>query len=201
MWPFGVEKDRTSLITPAMRTAAIRELGPRSRKADVAEQQQICQQLAQQIQTEPDPIVRKAIQDTIARFDSQLASAVLLAGLNDNHREVRLACCRHLGQRKEVTSVDGLKKLVTSDEDIDVRLAAVDALGTIGTPAGIEGISVALEDRDPALQFAAVNAMQAASGADLGNDVSAWRQYAASLKSQGEESTAIASEPTETARY
>ncbi|HMO85056.1 MAG TPA: hypothetical protein PKC18_09080, partial [Lacipirellulaceae bacterium] len=41
----------------------------------------------------------------------------------------------------------------------------------------------AIKDRDPAMQFAGVKAMQSASGEKLGNDVAAWRQYAESLPS------------------
>ena len=181
IWPFGVEKDRTTMITPAMRTASIREFGPRGRKASGAEQQRICQQLASQIQTEPDPIVRKAIQETIAEFQDPLATAVLLAGLNDDDREVRVACCRKLGQRKEFGAVAPLRELMASDDDVDVRLAAVDALGAIGTTAAMQAIGPALTDREVAMQYAGVQALRLASGEKLGNQISAWQQYVEGL--------------------
>lgn len=193
-WPFGAARDRTSLITPGMRTAAIREMGPRSRKADAAEQEKVCQQLATQIQTEPDPLVRQAIQQTIAEFDTPLASAVLLAGLDDEHREVRITCCRKLGQRRSADAIAKLADVVTKDDDIDVRLAAVDALGQIGSPPAVLALDRALDDRDPAMQFAGVQAMRLASGQDLGPEVAAWRQYAASLR------PAASSNPTEIAK-
>ena len=95
LWPSS--RDKTSVITPAMRMASIREFGPRGRDADAAEQARICEQLAQQIRTEPDPIVRKTIQETIGEFNTPLANAVILAGLNDDDRDVRVTCCRLLG--------------------------------------------------------------------------------------------------------
>ena len=100
LWPFR-DNERTSIITPAMRAASIREIGARADDATEAEQLAMCEELAQQIRTEPDPIVRRAIQETIAEFETPLASAVLLAGLNDDDRDVRTACCRLLGQRKD----------------------------------------------------------------------------------------------------
>jgi HEAT repeat protein len=159
--------------------ASIREFGPRGRDADSAEQARICEQLAQQIRTEPDPIVRKTIQETIGDFDTPLAGAVVMAGLNDDDREVRCTCCRLLGQRGDQSAIAPLGKLVATDSDLDVKLAAVDALAAMKTPAAVAGLAAALKDRDPAMQYAGVEAMKKVTGEELGNDVEAWRQYAA----------------------
>jgi hypothetical protein len=197
LWPSG--KDKTAMITPAMRMASIREFGPRGRDADAAEQNRICEQLAQQIRTEPDPIVRKAIQETIAEFQTPLANAVILAGLNDEDRDVRVTCCRLLGQRGDQNAIAPLSNLVSADTDLDVRLASVDALGEMKTPAAVAGLSAALKDRDPALQFAGVESMKKVTGEELGNDVDAWRQYAARTMGATQPNTAIAAQPSATA--
>jgi hypothetical protein len=194
-----VNRDKTTVITPAMRMASIREFGPRGRDADAAEQTRICEQLAQQIRTEPDPIVRKTIQETIAEFNTPLANAVLLAGLNDEDRDVRLTCCQHLGKRRDQNAIGSLAKLVSTDSELDVRLAAVDALGAMNAPAAIQGLAAALKDRDPAMQYAGVEGMKKVSGKDLGNDVEAWRQYADSALGGIQPSTAVASQPAGTA--
>lgn len=197
LWPWAT-KDRTSVITPAMRVASIREMAPMARDAAGPEQQAICEQLAQQIRTEPDPIVRLTIQETIAECKSPLAQSVLTAGLNDEDRDVRIMCCRMLGRRADPASVAPLSRLVGADPDGDVRMAAVDALGGIKSPASVQGIAAALRDRDPALQYAGVEAMKSASGADLGNDVQAWRQYAANAAggSGAQPAANIATQPT-----
>jgi HEAT repeats len=189
-------KDKTSIITPAMRMASIREFGPRGRDADAAEQASICEQLAQQIRTEPDPIVRKTIQETIGEFNSPLANAVILAGLNDEDRDVRMTCCQLLGRRGDQNAIAPLAKLVSADAELDVRLAAVDALGEMKTPAAIQGLAAALKDRDPAMQFAGVESMKKVSGQDLGNDVEAWRQYADNALGGSQATTAVAAQPT-----
>jgi hypothetical protein len=197
LWPAG--RDKTSVITPAMRMASIREFGPRGRDADAAEQNRISEQLAQQIRTEPDPIVRKAIQETIGEFQTPLANAVVLAGLNDDDRDVRVTCCRLLGQRGDQAAIAPLSKLVATDSDLDVRLAAVDALGEMKTTASVPGLAAALKDRDPALQFAGVESMKKVTGEELGNDVDAWRQFAARTMGSSQPNTAIATQPSATA--
>ena len=196
LWP--VNRDKTSIITPSMRMASIREFGPKARDADSAEQNRICQQLAQQIQTEPDPIVRRTIQETIAEFDTPLANAVVLAGLNDDDRDVRVTCCRLLATQNNPAAVGPLSQIVATDTDLDVRLAAVDALGEMKTPGAVQGLAAALKDRDPALQFAGVEGMKKVSGEDLGNDVEAWRQYATRTLGGAQSNSAIAAQPAAT---
>jgi hypothetical protein len=180
LWPFG-DNERTSIITPAMRVASIREIGARAEDASSTDQLSMCEELAQQIRTEPDPLVRRAIQESIANFDAPLASAVLVAGLNDDDRDVRTVCCRLLGHRQDPTAVAPLSRIVAAEPDMEVRMAAIDALGKYDSTDAVIGLAAAVKDRDPALQYAGVKAMKTASGQDLGNDVEAWRQYAATL--------------------
>ena len=181
-WPFR-DNDRSSIITPGMRVATIRERGLKAANGTSADQLAACEELAQQIRTEPDPIVRRSIQETISRFDVPLATAVLLAGLNDEDRGVRTTCCRLLGQRQAAEAVAPLSQIVAADSDPEVRMAAVAALGKYRSTESVRGLVPAIKDRDPAMQFAGVKAMQSASGEKLGNDVAAWRQYAESLPS------------------
>lgn len=177
-WPFA-KKERTSIITPGMRMSAVREIGARAPKADMAEQQQICEQLARQIQTEPDPLVRMEIQNTVAAFKAPLAQRMLVAGLSDEDTEVRLTCCYRLAERAEQATIGPLREAMTADENLDVRLAAIDALSKMQTTETVSALGTALDDRDPAVQYAAVQALKSASGEDFGNDVTAWQQYVA----------------------
>jgi len=161
-------------------------MGARGQQADSDQQERITDQLAQQIRTEPDPLVRLTIQETVAPFDSPLAQMIMLAGLNDTDRDVRIVCCRNLGERAAKSDRDAdkqnivaqLRRVLEQDEDIDVRFAAVDALGNVQTTDSIHALANALRDRDPAMQYAGVEALKRASGQNLGNDVESWRQYA-----------------------
>lgn len=176
-WPF-LAKKRTTVITPGMRIATVREMAAQASDLDTSEQTRLTQQLATQIQNEPDPLVRQAIQETIAEYETPLAQNVLLAGLQDNETDVRLACCRKLAGRSELVVVNSLRQVIEKDENLDVRLAAVEALGKIPSTESVSALAVALKDRDPALQYAGVQSLKAISGQDLGNDVKAWQQYA-----------------------
>lgn len=177
-WPI-IEPDRTSYKTPKMRADAVRAFAERANGLDSQDQRDLTDQLARQIQIEPDPLVREAIVETIAKFRTPLALQVLGAGLHDQESVVRAACCRVLGERGDPASVESLAVVLRDDESVDVRLAAAEALGGIRSPAAIQALRVALDDRDPAMQLVGVQSMQSISGQDFGGDVSAWRQYAA----------------------
>jgi hypothetical protein len=178
MWPFP-ERERTTYHTPAMRVEAIEQFAMRSTGVDTPEQREITDQLARQMQVEPDPLVREALVKAIAEFRTPQAQQVLEAGLADENKAVRIACCKALGHRAEAISVERLANALRTDEDIDVRLAAAEALGQTKTPESIQALTVALDDRDPALQYVGVQSMKSITGHDYGPDVATWRQVAA----------------------
>lgn len=178
MWPFP-ERERTSYRGPAMRIDAVEQLAAQATGVDSPEQREIAEQLARQIQIEPDPLVRTAVVRTIAEFRVPISVQVLEAGLADDSAAVRIACCRGLGQRAEASSVSHLAQALRGDRDFDVRLAAAAALGQIKTPEAIQSLVVALDDRDPAMQYVGVQSMKSLTGKDYGGDVAAWRQVAA----------------------
>ena len=62
---------------------------------------------------------------------------------------------------------------------IAVFAFATEALGKIKSPDSIKALGAAIDDRDPAMQYVAVQSMKNATGKDYGPDVQAWRQVAA----------------------
>ena len=82
------------------------------------------------------------------------------------------------GRRGGKESVDELCKLLNSDSDMDVRLAAARALGQTKEKIAMPQLADALSDSDPAMQHRLVQSLKNVSGKDFGGDVEAWRQYA-----------------------
>ena len=143
MWPFP-EYERTTYRTPSMRADAVRSFAARSTETGSPEQRELTDQLARQIQIEPDPLVRLAVVETIAEFKTPMALQVLESGLNDNDKMVRVACCKALGARGDAASIPKLANALRSDQDIDVRLAATSALGNIKSPETVPALVAAL---------------------------------------------------------
>ena len=177
-WPFPAYEN-TTFHTPSMRVEAIQQFAAKSKGVDSPAQREITDQLARQIQVEPDPLVRRAVVQTIAEFQTPIVPQVLAAGMKDQNTAVRIACCQALGKRGEASAVPSLAAALRDDQSIDVRLAAAEALGGVKSPDAIQALTVALDDRDPALQYAGVESMKLITGKDYGGNVEAWRQVAA----------------------
>lgn len=190
-WPFP-EHERTSYLTPAMRVDAISQLAAEADGTNSPEQRQLADQLARQIQIEPDPLVRRAIVDAISEFQTPLAQQVLRAGLKDENASVRIACCKSLGRNGDAEAVDPLAQALRNDSEVDVRLAAAEALGNIKSPQSMEALIIALDDRDPALQYVGVQSLKSITGEDYGGDVRAWRQVASGEKPPHPEAPSLA---------
>jgi hypothetical protein len=176
-WPFP-ERDHTTFHTPAMRIDTVKQFARQTDGTDSPSQRALTDQLARQIQIEPDPLVREAIIRAAADFHTPLAIQIVEAGLGDSSRVVRVACCQALGQRAEPRCVPSLAKTLRDDEEMDVRLAAAEALGKINSPESMAALVPALDDRDPAMQYVGVQSMKSITGKDYGGDVAVWRQVA-----------------------
>ncbi|QDU91769.1 HEAT repeat protein [Pirellulimonas nuda] len=164
----------TSYETPKKRIAEVEGLAARATGKDTPEQQELVAQLARRIQTEPDPLVRRSIVKAVGGFQTPLANQVLIAGSSDADAGVRSACCQGLAGRTSPEAVARLGELVRADENFDVRVAAVRALGESGGSDAPKALLAALEDRDPAMQLVAMESMRSATGRDLGQDVNAY---------------------------
>lgn len=169
--------------TPASRIRMMREMATRADKMPANEQEDVSRKLAQYISQEQDTLVRSEILLCLAKFPTETAERMLLAGEQDPSPSVRETCCQAWRIRGGPKAVDFLsRQLLASgeieDENRDVRLAAARALGELRDPAAIAALGKALESEDPALQYRAVESLRKVSGKEFGDDVAAWQEYA-----------------------
>jgi HEAT repeat protein len=177
-WPFP-ERKLTTYNMPSMRVDAVSAIAMKSTGQDSPQQREITDQLARQIQVEPDPLVRQAVVKAIGDFKTPMSLQVLEAGLSDESEAVRVESCRSLGRRGEPASVGSLANALRTDKSTDVKMAAAEALGKVKSPEAVKALAVALDDRDPAMQYVGVQALKTNTGKDYGPDVQVWRQVAA----------------------
>lgn len=163
--------------SPAERTAALAEIRDYAGAADPDECQRLAAQLATGYDDETDPAIRAEIVRTAAGYPTERTAAMLRKALDDADADVRVAACEVLGRRGDAEAANLLAGVLGSDVDGDVRLAAVAALGETHQKSAVAALAEALEDRDPAMQYLAVQALREITGEDLPNDVNQWRKY------------------------
>jgi len=193
-WPFdrGGSDVVPGVTSPAERVEMLREMGKKAGWAKPEEQERIATELAAAFQDEPDPLIRLEIVRAIGRCRTPAADSVLDAALNDSEPDVRMVACRAWGDRGGPEAAAKLSEMLRSDVDLDVRLTAAQALGETADPNAVAALGEALEDRDPAMQYQAVQSLRNVTGEDLGSDVNQWRHYVKGEPPDPAESVSVA---------
>ena len=146
----------------------------------------IADQLAARLREEKAPVLRTEFVRTLGEFQTPAARAAVSTALADEAAIVRIAACKALGKHPAAEAVEPLAQAVAGDNDLDVRIAAASALGKYTTPdlpaaerkRLAQSLRPALDDRDPALQTAAMQSLETITGRDnFRNSVTTWRQY------------------------
>jgi HEAT repeat protein len=197
------------------RIRMIQEEGKYAAKGDSQAKEKVAARLAEEIRTEQDPLVRIQIIRTLAAIPNETAAAVLNGGMKDPDTDVRVAVCDGWGNRAAVVQRTSggtpaapheaelaarlLAEALTSDTNVDVRLAAARSLGKVkNDPRAIGALGLALKDADPALQFRAVASLKEVSNKDFGNDIEKWQQYVDSVAPSSQQPSVVAGRPQRT---
>ena len=180
------------VVPPHERIAQLRQAAQSGGNLGPAEEETLSQRLAKEIRGETDPLIRLEIVRAISVCNTSTAASVIEAALADSSADVRIAACQVLGRRGGGESVRLLSKTLASDVNADVRLAATRSLGETGDQAAVAGLSVALEDGDPTMQYMAVKSLKKVTDEDFGKDIGRWRQFARGEKPDPVAPTSIA---------
>jgi HEAT repeat protein len=167
----------TGVVPPREQIEKLKKLSEASAAATPAERVKISEQLAAQIRTEKDPLIRLEIIRTMGKYPGPAADDILKRALSDPEARIRVVACEAWGKRNDAAAVALLSEALRSDVDADVRIAAAQALGETKNPAAVAALGEALNDSDPAMQYRAVLSLQQATGKDFGNSVDRWQQY------------------------
>jgi hypothetical protein len=162
---------------PAERREQIREVVAENRDASPEHRTATAEQLAAQMQNEVDPLLRAEIVLALGHVNAGPSADALRMAVKDSETSVRIAACKAWQSIGGPEAVAVLSEVIASDTDDDVRLAATRALGSFKDPLAVQGLAVALDDSNPALQHRAMESLKNCSGRDLGHDVVAWRDF------------------------
>lgn len=135
----------------AVRRAAIEHL-------PYIEDERVLDVLAEALQNEK-PRVRAAAAHAFAYIDSPQAVSPLLAALNDNDAWVRFFAARSIGRHASSEGLDALARLAQHDSANQVRIAALEALGSIGGVRAVAVLAPFCETEDRDLARAALKAL------------------------------------------
>jgi hypothetical protein len=191
-WGPFAEKNTSGIQTPGERMTQLREMAATGKDRTADERARIAGELSQALANENDPLVRCETVRALGAHACPTAADCLRNIMQDPDPEVRAACCQAWGNVGGPEAVAMLSGVVSGDESFEVRMAAVKALGASGESGAVAALAPALEEDDPAMQVVAVKSLKSVSGRNFGNDVNAWREFAAGREPKVEEPTMTA---------
>lgn len=164
--------------TLAGRVAAVRAAEARIAKMDARELEQTANRFAADLNPQANtPIpVKIAVVATAPKLPPRSALPLLQVALHDPAAAVRAEACRSIAGVESPEATELLISSLSTEEDTDVRLAAARALGSFHDPRVIEPLGSLLDDRDPAVQYIAMQSLEQVTGEDGGQDVRQWKQ-------------------------
>jgi len=176
------------LDSPRERTKLIREKGTKGATAPDSEREILAAQLVHEYQTSPDPNMRREAVDALAKIPHPQRDRFLREILQDPNPFVRMSALEALGKTYSGSKAELSALLINrmkTDEDKDVRLAAVRILGNVFPQnASNDAREIVLElgnllrDRVPAVRYEAMGALQKVTGKDYGtDDINRWLEY------------------------
>ena len=137
-----------------------------------------------------DMVLQLELVRTLAVFDVPEAIPGLRQASESDLPEVRIAACRAWEIQSSPGRVEILLQRVAGDTNLDVRIAAMRALGTCRSTAAQplirESLVDLLDDDDPAIQYAAVQSLEASSELDLNANIRLWKDVLSGETSESE---------------
>ncbi len=167
-------------LTPAEVAKEVRALADKVPDMSPDEQEKGAIELTARYEAEKDPILRRQMIYALGAFPDPFALAGLHAALQDTDRFVRAEACRAWGRRASDEAMQALATTIQVDESVDVRQVAISSMKRFQSPEAIRVLGDVLNERDPALQYLAMQSLKQASGKDLGNDARKWDDFIAS---------------------
>lgn len=95
-----------------------------------------------------DWFVRKDLVETLAEIGGSKAVDSLISSLGDENYQVRRSAADGLGKLGDRKAVGSLLKALESEREAEVRISEVRALGELGGPEAINGLSRITTDKD-----------------------------------------------------
>jgi hypothetical protein len=170
--------DEKQVVTFHRKVSDLQDLRRKAPSMPPQEQEATAGHLAARLQEERSAALRAELVRTLAEFPVPSAQAALVASLQDSSPYVRAIACKGLARHPSKEGFEALAKTLTSDADLDVRIAAAGALGSFQGFEAARALRPALDDRDPALQLAAITSLERLEGHhEYRRNVAAWREH------------------------
>ncbi len=161
-------------VTDHQRMSQLADLADSIHEMSAEEQKTWFEHLKNIGETDPSPEMRRLVVRAARNLDGTMAMPLIETGLDDDSMKVRMEACRSLGVRGGDQEARLLAATLGTETNLDVKQAAIRALGEHQNATAIDSLRVALNDRNPATRTLAVESLRGSTGKDYGDDPEVW---------------------------
>lgn len=166
---------------PNIRHLAYAKLASPRAYDDEAQKAEAASVLASRLADGKEPVASRAvICHTLGELGRPEGRPVLIRSVSDPEPAVRSSACRALGRVGQAADATLLARVMATDSDRDCQVAAIEALAQLKAPdPRVDSMLVdGMENTDPAIRLASLQALRAISGQDFGIAPEPWKKYA-----------------------
>lgn len=164
--------------TPVQRIEALDGIAASARSLSPERRSEEAAKIAKALPEEQNEVIRVHMLRSLAKLNTPEAFTAMKSSIFDTDPYVRREAVVALGESKNPEAVEALADVLIRDRDYDVRIAAATALGEFKIPQAKEALVPALDARDPAMRFAAIESLRKTSNVDYQGDTAKWREFA-----------------------
>jgi hypothetical protein len=129
------------------------------------------------IEHDPSPEMRREAVLALGNVSSAESVTLLRKAVDDDSDKVRMAVCQSIANQDAASALPIIQKLL-KDENVDgVQTEAVRALGSFNTTESKGMLAAVLQEKSPAMQYVATEALAQSTGMNYGGNVSKWKAY------------------------
>ncbi len=130
--------------------------------------------LEQILENDDSPEMRRLAVLASGKSKSTQNLALIKKGLDDDSMKVRMESVRALSRLENEEATRMLASVVGSEQNQDVRHAAIESLANHKNPVSVNSLQLALADRNPATRDVTMQSLRTATGKDFGKDPDVW---------------------------
>ncbi len=175
---FWEKQDVADFELPHEKIERYQKLAASGRRKPAEEKEKLAQQLATEIRETKDPILRTHIVQALEVLPSPTGAKVLQAAISDEDEYVRLVAVKGLSAQGGTDNTRALARVVESEKDLAVRMAAIRGLGNLKTPEAVTALAIALDDPNPAIVDSTIDSLEIATGKYYARDAKVWAEVA-----------------------
>lgn len=148
-------------------------------------QTEFAKKLGEIVQRDPVLLMRVYAVEQLGQMDNAESRRALQLASRDRESRVRMQAIRSWVSYAPEIAVPQLQEIIGTDDNVDVRLMAISALGSLAHPSATRQLALALEDANPAIQLRATESLAKVTGENFGPNVQAWQDYLRTASSAG----------------